>query len=94
VSAPAVVDGAALSGPRLVERPRLLHAPHRNRQLDSRSGGGRLTLGQLLDGVWEGLHADGAAECPLCRGRMVAGNAQGPEARNGARCRDCGTRLN
>ncbi len=49
------------------------------------SGGGRLTLEQKLDGVWVGLRADGAAECPVCRGHMVAG-ASGC-------CCDCGSRL-
>ncbi|MDT7713629.1 MAG: hypothetical protein QOG46_2482, partial [Pseudonocardiales bacterium] len=34
------------------------------------SDGGRLTLGQLVDSVWEGLHAAGAAGCPVCGGRM------------------------
>ena len=34
------------------------------------SGGGRLTLGRLVDSVWEGLHAAGAAGCPACGGRM------------------------
>ena len=77
-----------MSAPALAERPRLLHAPDRNRQLDSRSGGGRLTLEQLLDGVWEGLHADGAAECPICRGRM---ERAGDDAAAGALCGDCGT---
>ena len=52
------------------------------------SAGGRLTLGQLLDGVWEGLHAGGAAECPVCRGQMTS--AAGTAA---ARCGDCGTTL-
>jgi hypothetical protein len=39
------------------------------------SDGGRLTLGQLVDSVWEGLHAAGAAGCPACGARMerVAG---------------------
>ena len=48
-------------------------------------GGGRLTLEQRLDGVWEGLRADGVAECPVCHGRM-----EGPGP---ARCRDCGSEL-
>ncbi len=52
------------------------------------SAGGRLTLGQLLDGVWEGLHAGGAAECPVCRGQMTAAAGTGA-----ARCADCGTTL-
>ena len=34
------------------------------------SDGGRLTLGQLVDSVWEGLHAAGVAGCPACGARM------------------------
>ena len=52
----------------------------------SSSGGGRLTLEQLLDGVWEGLRADGAAECPVCHGQMSIRPA-------GGACRDCGSAL-
>jgi len=52
------------------------------------SDGGGLTLGRKLDSVWEGLRADGAAECPVCSGTM-AGGARG----QAARCRDCGSRL-
>jgi hypothetical protein len=48
-------------------------------------GGGRLTLEQRLDSVWEGLRAGGAAECPVCHGRM---EGAGP-----GRCRDCGSEL-
>ena len=36
------------------------------------SGGGGLTLEARLDCVWEGLRADGAAECPVCHGCMDA----------------------
>ena len=43
------------------------------------SGGGRLTLLERLDSVWEGLHADGAAECPLCHERMSRTAAPGGE---------------
>ena len=50
------------------------------------SGGGRLTLEQRLDGVWEGLHADGAAECPVCSARMTRVAGAG-------RCGGCGTTL-
>src|SRR5262245_17576656 len=48
-------------------------------------GGSRLTLEQRLDSVWEGLRADGTADCPVCHGRM---EGFGP-----ARCRDCGSEL-
>jgi DnaJ-class molecular chaperone len=70
----------------LAERPRPVDATSRARQLDSRSGGGRLTLEQLLEGVWEGLQADGAAECPVCHGRMA------PKA-SGGECGGCGSTL-
>ncbi len=52
------------------------------------SAGGRLTLGQLLDRVWEGLHAGGAAECPLCQGRISS-----PAGAGTAGCGGCGTTL-
>jgi hypothetical protein len=51
------------------------------------SDGGRLTLEQRLDGVWEGLRAAGVAECPVCAHRMDAvGDGVG-------RCSECGTTL-
>ena len=49
------------------------------------AGGGRLTLEQRLDRVWEGLLAAGAAECPLCTGRMVV------REKGGAHCGSCGS---
>ena len=50
------------------------------------SDGGRLTLGHLMDSVWEGLHAAGAAGCPACGARMerIAGVG---------RCGGCGAAL-
>jgi hypothetical protein len=50
-------------------------------------GGGRLTLEQRLDRVWEGLLAAGSAACPMCRGVMERG------ADGGATCRGCGSRV-
>jgi hypothetical protein len=50
------------------------------------SDGGGLTLGQLVDSVWEGLHAAGVAGCPVCGGRMERHGAVG-------RCRGCGSTL-
>ena len=52
------------------------------------SDGGRLTLEQRLDRVWEGLSAAGVAVCPVCDGKL--------ERRTGARggmCRSCGSSL-
>jgi hypothetical protein len=51
------------------------------------SDGGRLTLEQRLDVVWEGLHAAGVADCPVCGGRME------PSAEGAGRCAGCGSTL-
>ena len=51
-----------------------------------RSDGGRLTLEQRLDRVWEGLLAAGAAECPLCGAEMERSGDAG-------RCGGCGTTI-
>ncbi len=84
-----------MSPPAVAERPRALTgSPHRSGRAGAdgspleRSGGGRLTLEQRLDRVWEGLHADGAADCPVCHGRMGA-VASG----SAARCGGCGSTL-
>lgn len=50
------------------------------------SDGGRLTLGKHLHSVWEGLHAAGAAGCPVCGGRMERHGAS-------ASCAGCGSVL-
>lgn len=81
-----------MSAATLTERPpRLFVDPPQKlgsggvRRPSESSGGGRLTLEQRLDSVWEGLHAGGAAECPVCHGRMAAGAP--------ACCGDCGACL-
>jgi hypothetical protein len=50
--------------------------------------GDRLTLGQLLDSVWEGLCAGGMAECPVCHGGILSGTAG-----SAARCESCGAAI-
>jgi hypothetical protein len=50
------------------------------------SDGGRLTLEQRLECVWEGLSAAGVAPCPLCGGRML-------REFDAARCTGCGSTL-
>jgi hypothetical protein len=57
------------------------------RERSNCSDGGRLTLEQRLDGVWEGLRAAGVAACPICAHRMDA------VADGVARCDGCGTTL-
>jgi hypothetical protein len=74
-------EGSALGGRSAEDalRRRSARCPDRS------GGGGRLTLEQRLDSVWEGLRADGAAECPVCGGRM--------EGLDFARCTSCGSEL-
>ncbi|HLM27186.1 MAG TPA: hypothetical protein VK304_09500 [Thermoleophilaceae bacterium] len=48
--------------------------------------GGRPTLEDRISRVWEGLHADGAADCPVCQGRMRS-------RQGGGHCVDCGSEL-
>jgi hypothetical protein len=50
------------------------------------SDGGGLTLEQRLDSVWEGLHAAGAAGCPVCGARMERAAGVGS-------CGGCGASL-
>jgi hypothetical protein len=71
--------------PAVAERPLLVG---RSSQAIGSSDGGRLTLEARLDSVWEGLRADGAAECPVCGGHIAAG-APG----HAARCGNCNSRL-
>ncbi|MFN8161043.1 MAG: hypothetical protein U0R52_08405 [Solirubrobacterales bacterium] len=42
-----------------------------------------LTLEEMILRAWEDLVRDGSAECPVCRGRLLAA----------AGCEDCGSRL-
>jgi hypothetical protein len=53
---------------------------------------GRLTLDEVIVGVWEGLHAHHTATCPICGGGMVARPGSGPRP-VGGRCTDCGTTI-
>jgi hypothetical protein len=62
-----------------------LHAPFGAEEPRISDGGG-LTLGHLVDSVWEGLHAAGAAGCLVCGGRMERHGAQGG-------CTGCGSTL-
>ena len=55
---------------------------------------GRLTLDELITGVWEGLAVRGTVHCPICDGRM----AVEPLAASGEHdllgvCSGCGARL-
>jgi ribosomal protein L37AE/L43A len=78
-------DQLALVGERTRREGFDLERLRRERSLCS--DGGRLTLEQRLDGVWEGLHAAGVADCPVCGARME-GIGDGA-----ARCGGCGSTL-
>jgi hypothetical protein len=52
------------------------------------SDGGRLTLEQRLDCVWEGLSAAGVSVCPVCDGKLERRTAG-----RGGLCRSCGSTL-
>jgi hypothetical protein len=71
--------------PPLTQMPLVPQGGSASEQL-RRSDGGRLTLEQRLDRVWEGLLAAGAADCPVCGGDMERSEAAG-------RCGDCGSSL-
>jgi ribosomal protein S27AE len=76
---------AVASPPLLAQLPLAPEGDGGHRRL-RRSDGGRLTLEQRLDRVWEGLLAAGAAECPMCGSAMERSGDAG-------RCGGCGTTL-
>jgi hypothetical protein len=51
---------------------------------------GRLTLDELITGVWEGLAVRGAVECPVCASSMSLGSHG--EQQMGS-CLGCGSEL-
>jgi hypothetical protein len=53
---------------------------------------GRLTLDDLITGVWEGLAVRGAVSCPVCESSMAAGSSAHEDTPIGA-CLNCGSRL-
>ncbi len=53
----------------------------------------RLTLDDLVTGVWEGLAVRATVSCPVCAGPMaVSSGESGAEAPTGA-CLSCGSQL-
>ena len=76
---------AVAAPPRLAQLPLAPERGSGNERL-RRSDGGRLTLEQKLDRVWEGLLAAGAAECPMCGSDLERAGDVGC-------CTGCGTTL-
>ena len=52
---------------------------------------GRLTLDELITGVWEGLAVRGAVECPVCASSMARGSHD--DDRQVGSCLGCGSKL-
>ena len=77
---------ALAAPPRPVQLP-LAPEGGRSHERLRRSDGCRLTLEQRLDRVWEGLHAAGAAECPMCGSEMKRSES------GAGSCSGCGTTL-
>jgi hypothetical protein len=68
-------------------RPQIDTSRSKPRQRSQCADGSRLTLGQSLDRVWEGLAAVGAADCPLC------GTSKMARTGAGGSCGGCGTTI-
>lgn len=71
----------------LRDRPNSICGPERAGAYD------RLTLDELVTGVWEGLVVRAIVPCPVCAGPMTsAAGGNSAEAPGGA-CLSCGSRL-
>jgi hypothetical protein len=54
---------------------------------------GRLTLDELITGVWEGLAVRGAVECPVCATPMALSSREGGDDHRMGSCFVCGSEL-
>lgn len=52
----------------------------------------RLTLDDVITGVWEGLSSHHTVTCPVCSGKMTPRYGSGARP-VGGRCKRCGTTL-
>ena len=53
----------------------------------------RLTLDELITGVWEGLAVRGAVECPVCASPMALSSRCDSGDQQMGFCLDCGSEL-
>ena len=67
-------------------------APQGGTLRDDRSLHNRLTLDQLINGVWEGLSSHHTVTCPVCSGKMTPRYGSGARP-VGGRCKRCGSTL-
>jgi hypothetical protein len=54
---------------------------------------GRLTLDELITGVWEGLAVRGAVECPVCASLMTLSSRGSGDDQQVGSCFGCGSEL-
>ncbi len=54
---------------------------------------GRLTLDDLIVGVWEGLAVRATVQCPVCAGPMASGSREHDHDVLAGVCLSCGARL-
>jgi DnaJ-class molecular chaperone len=67
-------------------------ASHGHAPRDDQSSHSRLTLDQLITGVWEGLSSHHTVTCPVCSGKMTPRYGSGARP-VGGRCKRCATTL-
>ena len=67
-------------------------ASHGHAPRDDRSSHSRLTLDELVLGVWEGLSSHHTVTCPVCSGKMAPRYGSGARP-VGGRCHRCGSSL-
>jgi DnaJ-class molecular chaperone len=59
---------------------------------DDHASHSRLTLDQLITGVWEGLSSHHTVTCPVCSGKMTPRYGSGARP-VGGRCKRCASTL-
>ena len=81
------------------ERPSILGGarddapdPHGHAPREHHASHHRLTLDQLVTGVWEGLSSHHTVTCPVCSGKMAPRYGSGARP-VGGRCQRCGSTL-
>jgi DnaJ-class molecular chaperone len=67
-------------------------AAHDHAPRDDRSSHSRLTLDDVITGVWEGLSSHHTVTCPVCSGKMAPRYGSGARP-VGGRCQRCGSSL-
>jgi DnaJ-class molecular chaperone len=82
-----------------LERPPILGgsrsddpASHGHAARDDHSSHSRLTLDDIVVGVWEGLSSHHTVTCPVCSGKMAPRYGSGARP-VGGRCQRCGSTL-